>query len=65
MKDHYDFSKGEKGKFFKPNVVLKVPIYLDAGNQTFVSKLAKKKKGVSEMVNTLIRSEAEFAKVLQ
>jgi len=65
MKAYYDFSKAEKGKFFKPNAILKVPIYLDAGNQVFVAKLAKKKKkGVSEIVNSLIRSDMEIAKAL-
>lgn len=29
MKDEYDFSKGERGKFYKPNARFHVPVYLD------------------------------------
>ena len=28
MKTEYDFSKGERGKFFKSDVELRLPIYL-------------------------------------
>jgi len=45
MKKEYDFSKGERGKFFKPNVELNLPIYL---NKTTMETLLKfsKEKGV-------------------
>lgn len=63
MKAEYDFSKAERGKFFRPNAVLEVPIYLDKTNQEFIAKLAKrKKKGMSEIVNQLLKSDAELAK---
>lgn len=66
MKVSIDFSKGERGKFFRPGAELKIPIYLDAANQSFVSKLAKKKKkDVSVIVNQLIHGDVELAKVLQ
>ena len=29
MKSEYDFTKGERGKFFRPSVELNIPIYLD------------------------------------
>ena len=29
MKKEYDFSKGERGKFYQPGVELKVPVYLE------------------------------------
>ncbi|HEY4563647.1 MAG TPA: hypothetical protein VIJ36_11735 [Thermoanaerobaculia bacterium] len=29
MKDEYDFSKGERGKFYRPDARFNVPIYLD------------------------------------
>ncbi len=29
MKREYDFSKGERGKFFRPNAELNLPVYLD------------------------------------
>ena len=63
MRSNYDFSKAEKGKFYKPNAVMKVPVYLNAENQAFVTKLAtKKKKDVSDIVNHLIKGDRELAK---
>ena len=29
MKPEYDFSKGERGKFFRKNARLNLPVYLD------------------------------------
>ena len=29
MKKEYDFSKGERGKFYKPGVQLNLPVYLE------------------------------------
>lgn len=43
MKKEYNFSKGERGKFYRKNVVLNLPIYLDPENLKFVQKIAEKK----------------------
>lgn len=65
MKSEYDFSKGERGKFFQPNVTLNIPVYLEPANQAFVEQLAKKKKlDISRVVNELIKSDIQLAKVL-
>jgi hypothetical protein len=29
MKKEYDFSKGERGKFYRPDVRLNLPVYLE------------------------------------
>jgi hypothetical protein len=29
MKKEYDFSKGERGKFFRPDAKLNLPVYLE------------------------------------
>ncbi len=29
MKDRYDFSKGVRGKFYRPDAVFRLPVYLD------------------------------------
>ena len=29
MKKEYDFSKGERGKFYRPETELNIPIYLE------------------------------------
>lgn len=65
MKEEYDFSKAERGKFYHPDVTLNIPIYLEPENLVFVEKLAKKKRSdMSKIVNDLIRSDIQMAKVL-
>ena len=65
MKEEYDFSKAERGKFYRPDVTLNTPIYLEPENLVFVEKLAKKKRAdISKIVNDLIRSDIQMAKVL-
>ncbi len=44
MKKEYDFSKGIRGKFYKPDLQLNVPIYLDPEAYSFVERVAKKHK---------------------
>jgi len=43
MKKEYDFSKGERGKFFKPDVELNLPIYLDKTTMETLLKFSKEK----------------------
>ena len=54
MKPEYDFSKGERGKFFRPGAELRVPFYLRADVQSYLAERAAQ-KGVplGEMVNKL------------
>ena len=60
MKKQYDFSKGERGKFFKPHVKLNLPIYLEPDVEAFIRKQAKKKnKDAESLVNELLRRDIE------
>ena len=61
MKPEYDFSKGERGKFFRPNAELRVPIYLDSDVQTYLAERAAQ-KGIplNEMVNGLLKQEIQI-----
>ena len=66
MKKEYDFSKGERGKFFRPDAELNLPVYLDAEVMTFIEAIAKKHKSdISCVVNELLRSDMAVAKVVQ
>jgi hypothetical protein len=60
MKPEYDFSKGERGKFFRPNSELRLPIYLNADVQAYLAERAAQ-KGIplGEMVNMLLKQEIE------
>jgi len=61
MKKEYDFSRGERGKFYRPNIRLNLPIYLDPDIAEFVQKYAKKKKlDTQTLVNKLLRNNKEM-----
>jgi hypothetical protein len=61
MKPEYNFSKGERGKFFRPNAELRLPIYLNAEVQAYLAERAAQ-KGIplGEMVNALLKQEIQM-----
>ena len=66
MRKEYDFSKGVRGKFFRKDAEFYLPVYLDADNLSFVTKIAERKKtDISEIVNDLIRSDKRLAGVME
>ncbi len=61
MKAEYDFSKGERGKFFRPDAELRLPVYLDADVQQYlVERAAAKGVSLGEMVNGLLKREIQI-----
>jgi hypothetical protein len=61
MKKEYDFSKGERGKFYQPNIKLNLPVYLESDVAQFVQKYAKKKNVDRQtVVNELLRKDKEL-----
>ena len=58
MKSEYDFSKGERGKFYRPGAEIRVPIYLDDDVQTYLAAVAASKGvPISDVVNGLLKQE--------
>jgi hypothetical protein len=58
VKDEYDFSRGERGKFYRPNAELNIPIYLEPDVARFVRELAQAKNlAVETVVNEWIRQD--------
>lgn len=56
MKEEYDFSKGERGKFYKPDLELRIPVYLQKDIIDFLQKLASEKgTDVETIVNDWLR----------
>ena len=66
MRKEYDFSKSERGKFFRPDLKLNIPIYLDEEVSTFVEKIASK-KGIdrSSVVNEILRGDIRLAEAME
>lgn len=61
MKKEYDFSKGIRGKFYRPDAEFNLPIYLEPAVAEFIQKLAAEKKvDSSKVVNTLLKKDKEL-----
>jgi hypothetical protein len=61
MKDEYDFSKAERGRFFRPDATLAPPVHLDPDVLAFLSARAES-RGISlnELVNALLKKDIEL-----
>ena len=58
MKEEYDFSKGERGKFYKPDAKFNLPVYLDEDVFNYLSERAKAKGiQVNDMVNDILKKD--------
>ena len=67
MKDEYDFSNAEQGKFYRPIEELDIPIYLDNDIKSFFLKNMKKRGSdfsLSNIINSLIKQDIEISKRL-
>jgi hypothetical protein len=66
MKPEYDFSRGERGKFFRPEAELRLPIYLNADVQAYLAERSIQ-KGIplGEMVNTLLKQEIQMIETVK
>ena len=66
MKTKYDFSKGERGKFYRADAVFQLPIYLEKDVDEFIRHLAEAKgKDVGELVNELLRRNIQLIQAIQ
>ncbi len=67
MKEEYDFSNAEQGKFYRPIEELEIPIYLDKEVREFFMASLKNKESetsLSEIVNSLLKQNIEIIKNL-
>lgn len=56
MKKEYDFSKGEGGKFFRPDVELNITVYLEPQVAEAVREHARKRRTTTgSLVNEWLR----------
>jgi hypothetical protein len=63
MKDEYDFSNAEQGKFYVPIEEIQMPIYLDQDIARYLSdKCQANPESLQLLVNDLLRKDIEIAK---
>jgi len=58
MKKEYDFSKGERGRFFRQEAKLNIPVYLDQDVESWFADKAKNQDvELQQLVNELLRKD--------
>jgi len=58
MKREYDFSKAERGKFYRKGAKLRLPIYLDARVQSRLERIARTSGcEMGDLVSQLLKKE--------
>ncbi|MDD5579146.1 MAG: hypothetical protein PHY16_07710 [Methylobacter sp.] len=63
MKEEYDFSNAEQGKFYIPDEDIQLPIYLDKDIIQYLNeKCLTKQESLQLVVNDLLRKDIEIAK---
>jgi hypothetical protein len=61
MKKSYDFSNGERGKFYHKDAKLNIPVYLESETLSFIETIAAKKKtDVSTIVNEMLKTDMQL-----
>ena len=60
MKDEYDFSRGERGRFYRPDAVLVPPVHLEPKVLAYLTARAQA-RGISlnELVNSLLKEDID------
>jgi len=63
MKDEYDFSNAEQGKFYVPLEEIQIPIYLDPDVLQYFNKIGNfNPENLRILVNNLLRKDIEISK---
>ena len=66
MKQEYDFSKAERGKFFHKSAKLNLPVYLDDEVQTYLQERARSKGvEVAQLVNEMLRQDIKLIEAVK
>jgi hypothetical protein len=66
MKKEYDFSKGERGRFYRPGGKLNLPVYLEPQIEARLALAARKRgEDLGTLVNKLLKHEIDLAEVLR
>ncbi len=65
MNKEYDFSNGERGKFYYPEAEIYLPIYLEPEIIEFLQKFSEKKDiDISTIVNEWVKENISIVKTV-
>lgn len=66
MKEEYDFSGAERGKFYRPGACLNLPIYLDQDVWSYLNaRAAAKGIELGQLVNALLKHDIELIEAVE
>ncbi|MEW5986350.1 MAG: hypothetical protein AB1791_06930 [Chloroflexota bacterium] len=66
MQKEYDFSKGERGKFYSPNAIFSFPVYLEPDVDEFMNKLAEERGlDTQKLINDWLRTTIKLIQSVQ
>lgn len=61
MKDEYDFTNGQRGKFYRPEATFNLPVYLDNDVLTYLNeRAASKGVEVNQLVNDMLKKDIDL-----
>ncbi len=65
MKEEYDFSTAEQGKFYRPIDELEIPVYLDKDvKKFFYQRTAGRDIDLKQIVDTILRKEMDLLRTI-
>ncbi len=63
MRKEYDFSKAEKGKFYRPPDELEIPIYLNKKvKKNYLTLSRNRNMDINKIINSILEKEMEIQK---
>lgn len=66
MKEQFDFSKGERGKFYRQDAVLHIPIYLDPDVEQAIQAMAESTgQNMGALINDWLRNNIDLIHSVQ
>ncbi len=65
MKEEYDFSTAEQGRFYRPIDELEIPVYLDKDvEKFFYQRTAGRNIDLKQIVDTILRKEMDLLRTI-
>tara|TARA_B100001778_G_C18166387_1_gene440501 strand:+ start:346 stop:561 length:216 start_codon:yes stop_codon:yes gene_type:complete len=63
MREEYDFSQAQKGRFYSPTEPFQLPVYLDQETQEYLISVAESRdQDLGTVVNALLKEEIKIHK---
>ena len=63
MKNEYDFSNAKRGRFYRPDATMSIPLYLDQDIEAWFADKAKAKGiDLQQLINDLLRKDISLIK---